>query len=181
METLNARSARIDVEYIQRLVILHLQYMRVPADEQLWGTHQNAALMEENWSKGTKHAMKPLREMPGLFYKEMCEAGALGFIQSAPVPLRALYDRALLNDPHTTFDNLPEVCDIKLDEHQYKIIKQMVKERRNFWLEFDIRNHFKLGPVKYHNVVASIKGTKYPDEYVIISGHLDSYDVATVV
>ena len=72
-----------------------------------------------------------------------------------------------------------EVCDIKLDEHQYKIIKQMVKERRNFWLEFDIRNHFKLGPVKYHNVVASIKGTKYPDEYVIISGHLDSYDVAT--
>jgi hypothetical protein len=101
---------------------------------------QNAALMEENWSKGTKHAMKPLREMPGLFYKEMCEAGALGFIQSAPVPLRALYDRALLNDPHTTFDNLPEVCDIKLDEHQYKIIKQMVKERRNFWLEFDIRS-----------------------------------------
>ena len=44
METLNARSARIDVEYIQRLVILHLQYMRVPAEEQLWGTHQNAAL-----------------------------------------------------------------------------------------------------------------------------------------
>ncbi len=39
--------------------------------------------------------MKPLREMPGLFYKEMCEAGALGFIQLAPVPLRALYDRAL--------------------------------------------------------------------------------------
>lgn len=55
--------------------------------------------MEENWSKGTKHAMKPLREMPGLFYKEMCEAGALGFIQSAPVPLRALYDRALLMIP----------------------------------------------------------------------------------
>ena len=53
----------------------------------------------------------------------------------------------------------------------------MVKERRNFWLEFDIRNHFKLGPVKYHNVVASIKGTKYPDEYVITVSytHLDVY------
>lgn len=140
---------------------------------------KNDVLMEENWSKGTKHQMLPLREMPGLFYREMCEAGVLGFIQSAPVPLRALYDRALVNNPNTTFDNLPEVCDIKLDEHQYKIIKQMVKERRNFWLEFDIRNHFKLGPVKYHNVVASIKGTKYPNEYVIISGHLDAFDVAT--
>lgn len=140
---------------------------------------KNRALRQENWTKGTKHEMLPLRQMPGLFYKEMCEAGVLGFIQSAPLPLRALYDRALLNDPNTTFDNLPEVCDIKLDEHQFAIIKQMVKERRSFWLEFDIRNHFKLGPVKYHSVVASIKGTKYPDESVIVSGHLDSYDVAT--
>lgn len=147
--------------------------------ENLEISKKNQALMQENWEKGTKHKPLPLREMPALYYKEMCEAGALGFIQSAAVPLRALYDRPMLNDPNTTFDDLPEVCDIKLDEHQYKVIKQMVKERREFWLEFDIRNHFKLGPVKYHNVVASIKGTKYPDEYVIISGHLDAYDVAT--
>ena len=78
-----------------------------------------------------------------------------------------------------TFDNLPEQPDIKLDKHQFAIIKQMVEERRDFQLEFDIRNHFKLGPVKYHSVVASIKGTKYPDEYVIVSGHLDAFDVAT--
>ena len=109
----------------------------------------------------------------------MCEAGALGFIQSSTVPIRALYDRKMMNDPNTNFDNLPELPDIKLDEHQFAIIEQMVKERRTFELEFDIRNHFKLGPVKYHNVVASIKGSKYPDEYVIISGHLDAFDVAT--
>ena len=139
----------------------------------------NDSLMKENWTKGAHHKTIPLRRMPGLFYKEMCEAGVLGFIQSASVPLRALYDRPLVNDKNTTFDNLPEVCDIKLDEHQYAVIEQMAKERREFWLEFDIRNHFKLGPVKYHNVVASIKGTKYPDEYVIISGHLDAFDVAT--
>ncbi len=140
---------------------------------------KNDELMEENWTKGTKHEMLPYEEYPGLFYKEMCEAGALGFIQSATVPLRALYDRNMLQDPATNFDNLPEVADIKLDEHQYAIIKQMAKERREFLLEFDIRNHFKLGPVKYYNVVGSIKGSKYPDEYVIVSGHLDSYDVAT--
>lgn len=120
-----------------------------------------------------------LKEQPGLYYREMCEAGVLGFIQSAPVPLRALYDRRLIENPNTTFDNIPEVPDIKLDEHQFAIIKQMVEERRTFELEFDIRNHFKLGPIKYHNVIASIKGSKYPDEYVIVSGHLDAYDVAT--
>lgn len=55
----------------------------------------------------------------------------------------------------------------------------MVKERRTFELEFDIRNHFKLAPVKYHTIIGSIKGSKYPDEYVIVSGHLDAYDVGT--
>ena len=88
--------------------------------------------MKENWTKGAHHKTIPLRRMPGLFYKEMCEAGVLGFIQSASVPLRALYDRPLVNDKNTTFDNLPEVCDIKLDEHQYAVIEQMAKERRSF-------------------------------------------------
>ena len=106
---------------------------------------------------GEKQPYLELKEYPGLYYKEMCEAGALGFIQSAPVPLRALYDRNMMDDPNTDFDNLPEVPEIKLDEHQYAVIKQMAKERRTFELELDIRNHFKLGPIKYHNVIASIK------------------------
>jgi hypothetical protein len=114
---------------------------------------------------------------PALFYREMREAGILGIIQSAPVPLVALYDRK--NIKEMTFDNLPNTPDIKLDEHQYATIEQMVKERRQVFLEFDIRNHFKPGPVKFHSVIGIIPGTEFPDEYVIISGHLDAYDVAT--
>ena len=107
----------------------------------------------------------------------MREAGILGIIQSSTVPIRALYDRK--NVEKMTFETLPTVPDIKLDEQQYRIIEQMVKERRYFQLEFDIRNHFKMGPVKYHNVIGIIRGTKYPDEYVMMGGHLDSFDVAT--
>ena len=140
---------------------------------------KNMEMRRRNYMNGEKNEMLPYKEFPGLYYKEMVEAGALGFIQSSAVPIRALYDRKMMNDPKTNFDNLPEVPDIKLDEHQFDIIKQMVAERRTFELEFDIRNHFKLGPIKYHNVVATIKGSKYPDECVIVSGHLDAYDVAT--
>lgn len=117
------------------------------------------------------------KEEPALFYRQMVEAGILGIIQSAPVPITALYDRK--NIDSLTFDNLPSIPDIKLDEHQYKIIEQMAKERQTFELEFDIRNHFKMGPVKYHNVIGVIKGTEFPDEYVIMGGHLDAFDVAT--
>ncbi|MDR1203783.1 MAG: M28 family peptidase [Tannerellaceae bacterium] len=119
------------------------------------------------------------KEFPALFYKEMCNAGVLGFIQSSTVPIRALYDRKMMDAGMLDFDNLPEQPDIKLDEHQFAVIEQMAKERREFLLEFDIRNHFRIGPVYYHNVVASIKGSQYPNEYVIVSGHLDAYDVGT--
>jgi len=119
----------------------------------------------------------PLNEMPALFYKEMREAGILGIIQSSKTPIRVMYDRK--NIMNMTFDSLPTVPDIKLDEHQYMVIKQMAEERRYFQLEFDIRNHFRPGPIPYHNVIGIIPGTEYPDEYVIQGGHLDAYDVAT--
>jgi hypothetical protein len=139
----------------------------------------NREIMRENYTNRDKpqKELLPLKEEPALFYREMCEAGILGVIQSAEVPIRALYDRK--NIDKMTFETLPTVCDIKLDEKQYAIIEKMVKERRYFLLEFDIRNHFQPGPVKYSNVIGVIKGTQYPDEYVMMGGHLDAYDVAT--
>ena len=122
-------------------------------------------------------ALKELRDAPALFYSEMIEAGILGTIQSSTVPIRALYSR---NVWEMDFDNnLPQVPDIKLDENQYRIIAQKVKERRYFQLEFDIRNYFRPGPIAYHNVIGIIRGTEFPDEYVISGGHLDSFDVAS--
>ena len=141
---------------------------------------KNREIRRHNWQNpDDQKEMLPYKEEPALFYKEMREAGILGIIQSSSVPIRALYDRKNINNGTLTFDNLPTVPDIKLDEHQYKIIEQMVKERRYFQLEFDIRNHFKMGPVKFHNVIGIIEGSKYPDEYVLMGGHLDAFDVAT--
>ena len=132
----------------------------------------------ENKDKGLpEKELLPLNETPALFYKEMVAAGILGIIQSSKDPIRVLYDRK--NIMKMTFDSLPQVPDIKLDEHQYSVIKQMAEERRYFLLEFDIRNHFRPGPIPYYNVIGVIPGTEYPDEFVIMGGHLDSYDVGT--
>ena len=139
----------------------------------------NRRIQMNNYMNKTDSALLPLKEEPALYYHEMVDAGVLGFIQAAETPIRALYDRQMLNDPKTTFDSLPTTPEIKLDEHQFALIEQAARERRDIMLEFDIRNHFRLGPIKYHNVIAEIKGTEYPDEYVIISGHLDAFDVGT--
>ena len=110
-------------------------------------------------------------------YRQMVDAGVLGFIRPSKLPMQVLYNRATCFD--ITMDNLPKACDILLDEHQFEVIKQKVVDRQDFQLEFDIRNHFFPGPMKYHNILAVIKGSKYPDEYVMMGGHLDAYDIAT--
>lgn len=146
---------------------------------------ENAQIAKENdeisrWNRANPNAKKELKELktaPALFYRQMREAGILGIIQSASVPIQALYDRKNINN--MTFNTLPTVPDIKLEAAQYDIIAQKVKERRYFQLEFDIRNHFKMGPVKYYNLIGVIKGSKYPDEYTLCGGHFDAYDVAT--
>lgn len=36
-----------------------------------------------------------------------------------------------------------------------------------------------LAPVTGYNVIADLKGSQFPDQYVIVSGHLDSWDLGT--
>ena len=139
---------------------------------------------EEELEKRKKMTPEERTEQRDLDRKEakakldkLIDAGILGVIASATVPINATYNRDVKE--WTSWDDLPTTCDIKLDEHQFAEIKQMVIERQRVELEFDIRNYFKMGPVKYFNVFGIIPGTEFPDEFVLMGGHLDSYDVAT--
>ena len=121
--------------------------------------------------------MLPYEKYTALFYREMVEAGVLGFIRSAKVPLQIMYDRA--GCYRLTMETLPQVCDICLDEAQFAVVKKKVERKETFFLEFDIRNHFYRGPVKNHNIIGIMRGSKYPKEYVIAGAHLDSFDCGT--
>ena len=105
--------------------------------------------------------------------RKMAEAGCLGTIQMTKEPIRMLDGQVL------KWEDLPVLPDIKLTEKQYNEIKAYIDKGEAVELEFDIRNWFKMGPVKYHNVVAWIPGTTHPDEFVILGGHFDSYDSST--
>lgn len=43
-------------------------------------------------------------------------------------------------------------------------------------LEFNLDQKMSKGPVSNYNVIAEIRGTELPDEVIIVSGHLDSWD-----
>ena len=137
----------------------------------------NMEIRRYNYTHQDKKELHKLKKDDALFYRQMVEAGVAGFIQASDLPITCLSDRR--NYKKLTWETLPRVCDIKLDEHQFALIKQKLLEFQEVILEFDIRNHFFLGPVKYHNVIGVLKGSKYPKEYVMMGGHLDSYDIAT--
>jgi cyclophilin family peptidyl-prolyl cis-trans isomerase len=114
------------------------------------------------------------RDSISIITKNLINAGALGTIQKSPFPLRLLESRCV-----DSWDNLPVLPDIKLLDEQYDEIFNLLQENKIVKLQFDVRNHFYRGPVKYHNVIGILKGSEKPDEYVILGAHLDSFDGAT--
>jgi len=117
--------------------------------------------------------------------KALVDAGALGTIQ-ATTPTSALQPDSNSEPPissldgyASSWDTLPVLPDIKLLDTQYDEIRALVDRKEPVVLEFDIRNWFKMGPIKYHNVVATLRGTTYPDEYVVIGGHFDCFSSGT--
>jgi carboxypeptidase Q len=78
-----------------------------------------------------------------------------------------------------SWDKLPTIPQINLVRKQFNDIVGQLRDGKDVQLEFDIRNHFEKGPIKLYNVIADIPGTEFPDEYVIVGGHIDSWDGAT--
>ncbi len=77
-----------------------------------------------------------------------------------------------------TYDKLPTRVQVNLINSQWKELTELLQGGEKLELEFDIKNEFKPGPYKHYNVVADIKGTEKPDEFVIVGGHIDSWDGA---
>ena len=160
------------------------------------------------WSAGTKGAVRGTAVLAPKNEKELAEAKEKGTLAGAWVLLpRAsgasqAFGRSLrkeLEDAKAagivspsssellvtggghriTWDKLPTLPAVTLVRKQFDELAGLVKDGKTVTLEFDIRNYFKKGPIKLYNVIADIPGSELPDEYVIVGGHIDSWDGAT--
>ncbi|MCW5943126.1 MAG: M20/M25/M40 family metallo-hydrolase [Fimbriimonadaceae bacterium] len=77
-----------------------------------------------------------------------------------------------------TFDlkNPPQDVVIYVRKSDAEQMRWNIGQGREVKVEANIENTIILHPVKVYNVIADIPGTEKPDEYVIISGHLDSWN-----
>ncbi|HWA84541.1 MAG TPA: M20/M25/M40 family metallo-hydrolase, partial [Fimbriimonadaceae bacterium] len=75
-----------------------------------------------------------------------------------------------------TFEKHPTDVQIIIRHSDMMAIQEQLDAKKTVKLAFDINQTFRKGPISNYNVVADIPGTEHPDEYVIVSGHLDSWD-----
>ncbi len=81
--------------------------------------------------------------------------------------------------PQVDWNNLPTLPTVQIRGDQYEAIQKLLDDGQEVEVEFDIRNHFRKGPIPLYNVIADIPGTEHPEQFVVVGGHLDSWDGAT--
>ncbi|MAF67113.1 MAG: hypothetical protein CMJ84_15825 [Planctomycetes bacterium] len=115
-----------------------------------------------------------LEELEEAFDAACEEAGIAGRVRSGPADGLLVTGGNHRVDP----DDLPEEVSITLRGDQFREVMEDIEAGHEVRLEFDIDNRFVPGPIDLYNVIADLEGTEFPDEYVIVQAHIDSWDGA---
>lgn len=75
-----------------------------------------------------------------------------------------------------TWETLPTERRMIVRKSDMDMIRYNLDKGRDVQLEFEVTMKWLRGPRPIYNVVAEIPGTEKPEEVVIVSGHLDSWD-----
>ncbi|MBK8979097.1 MAG: M20/M25/M40 family metallo-hydrolase [Planctomycetes bacterium] len=102
------------------------------------------------------------------------QEGGFGFVTSSRGDLLLT-----AGNPGVRMDDLPAIPVVRLTAADYRTLRSLVEAGEEVEVEFDIRNHFRGGPIPLYNVIADIPGTEHADEFVVVGGHIDSWDGAT--
>ncbi len=146
-------------------------FVAVPRSE----ADEDLAVVEGRWVLSTRLPSSSVRAA-------VLEAGALGVVYRAsgpneqfPTRVRVFGDATVARLPIEQAPKLPEIA-VRSDD--FDRLMELFDSGKAPVAEFDIQNEFKPGPIKLHNVIATLVGTEKPDEVVIISSHLDSWHQA---
>ncbi|MFO0936766.1 MAG: M28 family peptidase [Gemmataceae bacterium] len=71
------------------------------------------------------------------------------------------------------------VASLFVTHEHYAMLYRMAKEGKNPQVELEVKNTFIPGPVTCYNTVGEIRGSEKPDEFVVVGGHLDSWDLGS--
>lgn len=81
--------------------------------------------------------------------------------------------------PHTGamryYDSIPKIPAAAISTNDAEMLSKLLKEEKSVKVSLKM-NCQSLEDVKSYNVIGEIKGSEFPDEIIVVSGHLDSWD-----
>lgn len=104
--------------------------------------------------------------------KAIAESGINGLVFGSKSDL--LHTHGTWKDK--TFENQPTNVEVTVRRADWDMLAENVKSGKKTVVEFNIDNRWIKGPIEVHNVVAELKGSEFPDEIVVVGGHLDSWN-----
>ena len=122
----------------------------------------------------------------GTFYGSVVGARAQGAVEAAKLGAKAIVIRSVGTSinrfAHTGImrysDDVPRIPAAAISVPDAIQLEKMLSRQPELTLQLQMQNKLP-GEVVSHNVIAEITGSKYPDEIVLISAHLDSWDEGT--
>ena len=75
-----------------------------------------------------------------------------------------------------TMETLPKGIVVQIRKSDHDAMATLLEAWNEVEVEVELAHTFTPGPVPVYDTVAEIRGTEKPDEVVIVSGHLDSWD-----
>jgi len=130
------------------------------------------------------HALE--RDIRGGFYGQVVGGRARGAVEAAKLGAKAIIIRSVGSSnnrfAHTGQmryeDGIPRIPAAAISVPDAQQLSKMLVINPELTLSLQMNNNLP-GTVTSHNVIAEITGSKRPDEIVLISAHLDSWDEGT--
>ncbi|MEM8757079.1 MAG: M20/M25/M40 family metallo-hydrolase [Planctomycetota bacterium] len=75
-----------------------------------------------------------------------------------------------------TREDVGRDMEVNIRDSDYRWINSDLADGQDVFVEFDLPHSFEDGPIPLYNTIAEIPGTEFPDEVVIVSAHIDSWN-----
>lgn len=118
---------------------------------------------------------RPEIEEPGAsVLEQVMAANPVGYVSSSND--ERVWTTSVSGWRELTKDKLAKDLEVVISGPDYDYINSRLYDGGEVELEFDMANTLTEGPIPVYNTIAEIRGTEFPDEVVIVSAHLDSWN-----
>lgn len=142
-------------------------------DQEMTGTATNLESNSESQVSVKRDAPKT-EETETSVMERVLAAGPAGFISSSKDD--RVWTSAVSGWKSLNYNDIPQDVEVSIRQQDYDFIVARMSQGAPIEVEFDLNCDLIEGPIPVYNTIAEIPGTVWPDEVIIVSGHLDSWN-----